>query len=270
MPVSVIPEHLAGLMLGEHAGDVVIDHDHLVDLAEPLLGEHADRRRAAADAHALFHRAVDDGRAARLHDDAGAAIDRHLDRLAVAEIEQRLAGDAAFFFAAMRQMIDAAEREHLRAVFAGRDVPDRLAGNAHGSAFRPEIAVGVDLQLHAAIGVDALGDDGHHVDAVDLRGDDERRRLVIGIGRAGADRGHERRRRADNAAIPIGGLFEERHDRAAFDHGALKQDMRIDADELAVAIGVAVAGAEHARLDEAHDRTGIAADLVVGRGGTST
>ncbi|GAC1549249.1 MAG: hypothetical protein NVS2B5_04190 [Beijerinckiaceae bacterium] len=40
--------------------------------------------------------------------------------------------------------------------------------------------------------------------------------------------------------------------------------MRIDADEFAVAIGVTVAGAKHARLDVAHDRAGIAADLVVG------
>src|SRR5690348_6533415 len=38
--------------------------------------------------------------------------------------------------------------------------------------------------------------------------------------------------------------------------------MRIDANQLAVVIGVAVAGPRRARLDVAHDRTGIAADLV--------
>src|SRR5579863_208829 len=38
--------------------------------------------------------------------------------------------------------------------------------------------------------------------------------------------------------------------------------MRIDAHQLAVVIGVAVAGSRRARLDVAHHRTGIAADLV--------
>src|SRR3954452_17438474 len=126
------------------------------------------RPGAATDAHALFHRAVDDRRMSRLYNDARAAVDRHFDDLAVAEIEQRLAGDAALFLAPMRQVIDAAEREHLRAVLAGGHVPDGLAGDANGRAFGPEMAVAVDLQLDAAIGVDALGDDGHHVDTRDL------------------------------------------------------------------------------------------------------
>ena len=55
-------EELAGLVLGEDAGDVVVDDDDLVDVAEPLLREDADRRRAAADAHALLLDAVDDRR----------------------------------------------------------------------------------------------------------------------------------------------------------------------------------------------------------------
>src|SRR3981081_3232638 len=40
--------------------------------------------------------------------------------------------------------------------------------------------------------------------------------------------------------------------------------MRVDAHQLAVVIGVAVAGARRPRLDVAHHRAGIAADLVVG------
>ena len=47
-------------------------------------------------------------------------------------------------------------------------------------------------------------------------------------------------------------------------HGAFQDHMRIDADELALVIGIAVAGARRARLDVAHHRTGIAADLVGG------
>ena len=73
-------EEAAGLVLGQHAGDVVVDDDHLVDMAVPLLGEDADRRRAAADAHALLAHAVDDRRLARPHDDRRAAVDRELDR----------------------------------------------------------------------------------------------------------------------------------------------------------------------------------------------
>ena len=45
---------------------------------------------------------------------------------------------------------------------------------------------------------------------------------------------------------------------------AVEQHMRIDAHQLAVLVGVAVAGARHARPDVAHHRTGVAADLVVG------
>ena len=83
MPVSGNVEQLAGLMLAENAGDVIVDHDDLVDLAVPLLGEHADRRRTAADPHPLFGDAVDDRRLAGLHHDSRAAVDRELDRLAV-------------------------------------------------------------------------------------------------------------------------------------------------------------------------------------------
>src|SRR6185437_2964978 len=149
-------EQLAGLMLGQHTGDVIVDHHHLVDLAEPLPREHADGRRAAPHAHSLLKLAVDDRRLAGLDDDSRAAVDAQLDRLAVAEIEQRLAGDAALFLSAMGEMVDAAEREHLRAVFAGGDVADRLALGAHQCTFGAEVAVGVDLLLDAAIAVDAL------------------------------------------------------------------------------------------------------------------
>src|SRR5262249_16941028 len=43
---------------------------------------------------------------------------------------------------------------------------------------------------------------------------------------------------------------------------SLQDKVRIDADELAVVIGVAIAGTRRARLDVAHHRTSIAADLV--------
>ncbi len=62
-------EQLAGLVLGEDAGDVII-HDHdFVHLAKPLLREHSDRRRTTADAHPLFAHAIDDRRLSGLHYD---------------------------------------------------------------------------------------------------------------------------------------------------------------------------------------------------------
>ena len=245
---------------------MVVDHHDLVDLAVPLLGEHADGRRAAADPHALFGNAVDDRRIAGLHHDGGAAVDREFDRLAVGEIHQRVAGDAAFLLGAAGQMMHAAERQHLRAVFAGRDMADRLALRAHGRGLRAEIAVGVDLHLDAAIAEDAFGHDRDHVDAVDFRGHDEGRGLVVGIGGAGADRGDEHVRLVDDLAVPVAAGLE-RHQPSAMRYRALQHDMRIDAHQLAVVIGVAIAGARRARLDVAHHRTGIAADLVATGGG---
>ena len=107
--------------------------------------------------------------------------------LRLQSVEQRVAGGAALGLRAAGQVMHAAERQHLRAVFAGRDVADRLARGAHRRRLGAEMAVGVDLHLDAAIGEDALGDDGDEIDALDLLADDEGRRLVVGIGRAGAD-----------------------------------------------------------------------------------
>src|ERR1700677_1051943 len=143
-------------MLGEHAGDVIVDYHDLVDLVAPLPREHANRRGAAADPHALFQLAVDFRRLAGGDDYPGAAVDRQLDSPPVAEVEQSLAGDAPLLLAAVRQMVDAAQREHLRAVFAGRDMADRLALRPDRGAFCSEMTIGVDLQLDAAIAVNAL------------------------------------------------------------------------------------------------------------------
>ena len=66
-----------------------------------------------------------------------------------------------------------------------------LALGAHGRLLRADEAVGIDLQLQAAIAEDALGHDGDHVDIAMPAGDDEGCGLVIGIGGAGADAGDE-------------------------------------------------------------------------------
>src|SRR5262249_12320618 len=191
------------------------------------------------------------------------AVDDKLYALAVAEIEQRLTGDAALSFAAMREVIDAAEREHLRAIFPGRHMADRLALGAHSRAFCAEVAVGVDLKLDAAIAVDALGDDRHHVDPVGLGGNNEGGGLIVGIGGAGADSGDQRNGPAEDVAAPGRLDIDERHNLAAFADGAVEEHMRIDPHQLAVLVGVAVARAGHPRSDVTEHRTGVAADLAV-------
>ena len=64
---------------------MVVDHDDFVRMAVPLLGEDADRGRPAADPHALFLDAIDDGRLVCRDDQFGAAVDFELDRFLVAQ-----------------------------------------------------------------------------------------------------------------------------------------------------------------------------------------
>src|SRR4051794_37265895 len=152
-------------MLGQHTGDVIVYHHHFVHLAVPLPREDADGGGAASHAHALLFDAVDQGCLAGFHDELSAAFDRKLDRLAVAQVHHELARDAALFLAAAGEMVHAAEREHLRAVFSGGDVPHRFAATAHGRLLGTEPAVGVDLHFEAAVAEDAFGHDRDHVHA---------------------------------------------------------------------------------------------------------
>ena len=48
-----MPRTLAGLMFGQDTGDMIVNDNDLVDVAEPLLGENSNGGGAAADAHAL-------------------------------------------------------------------------------------------------------------------------------------------------------------------------------------------------------------------------
>ena len=145
---------------------------------------------------------------------------------------------------------------------------DRLAIDPHEIAFRAKMPVGIDFHLHAAIAEDPLGDDGDHIHAVDLAGDDERRGLVVGIGRSGADRGDEGLTIGQHVALPGIALviaIQERYDLAAALDPVLQDRQRVQTHQLATLIGVSVTGAGSAIGDVAHDRTGIAADLLAGR-----
>ena len=232
-------------MLGEHAGDVVIDDDHLVDLAVPLLGEHADRGRAAADPHALFRDAVDDRRLAGLHDDRGAAVDREFDRLAVAEPSSASQVTRPSFLEPPVRWWTPPSDSICEPYSPVVTWPIGSPSRADGGALRAEIAVGVDLHLDAAIAENALGHDGDHVDAVDFRRHDERRRLVVGIGGAGADRRDELARPLTSS--PSHSPRPERNHRAAMREGALEH-VGIDANQFAIMVGVAVACARRPGL----------------------
>ena len=93
----------------------------------------------------------------------------------------------------------------------------------------------------------------------------ERRGLVIGIGRARANRGDERFAAAADQSVPSHSRprSEKRHDRIAARHGAIENNMRIDPHKLPVMIAVAVARSGSSRLDVAQHRASIAADGVV-------
>ena len=249
-------EEAAGLVLGQDARDVVVDHDNLVRMAIPLLGEHADGGGAAADPHALLTLVIDDGGAARLDHHLGATLHPDFHRPAAAEVEHGLAGYIALALGAAGQVAHAAQGQHLGAVLGRGDVADLLALAHDGRLLGAEIAVGVDLHLEAAVAEDALRDHGDHIHALGLAGDDEGGGLVIGIGGARADAGHEALGRLDDLAVPALAAFEEGHDAL----GALRHHQGIDARQYPIRVGIAVAGTDLARADAAQDRAGVAAD----------
>ena len=139
---------------------------------------------------------------------------------------------------------------------------DRFALDPHHVALLADMAVGVDLHLGAAIGEDALGHHGDHVDAFDLLGNDKGGGLVIGIGGAGADGGDKPALALDDVTVPVTGLvtLQERHQ---FLGCRLDHRQRIEPHQSAAVIGIAVAGPGLAIGDIAHHRAGIAADLFL-------
>ena len=92
-------------------------------------------------------------------------------------------------------------------------MPHLFAPRAHGRGFGAEVAVGVDLHLHAAIAEDSLRHDGDGIDARMGGADDEGRGLVVRIGGAGADAGDEAARGIEQLAVPA--AFREGNDRPA-------------------------------------------------------
>src|SRR5262245_13326126 len=103
------------------------------------------------------------------------------------------------------------------------------------------MAVGVDLHLDAAIAEDAFGHDSDEVDAFDVLADNEGGRLVVGISGAGTDRGHELPG-LDERAVPVLRFAGKGDGRPAPLDRMLQDDKRIEPDDPAIAVAVAVAG----------------------------
>ena len=139
-------------------------------------------------------------------------------------------------------------------------MPHDLAFRAHDGLFVTNMAVGINFNLHPAIAEDTLGHDGDHIDIVNLLADDKRRRLVIGVGGSSADCGDKLPARLDYVAVPrerLVATVEKRNRRhAAFDHG-----QRIEPDQIATLVGIAITGARFPFSNKTQHRTGIAANL---------
>src|SRR5215469_6683704 len=67
-------------------------------------------------------------------------------------------------------------------------------------------------------------------------------------------------------AIPVLFCLEEPYDRHAPRHGMTEDEVRIDANELAIVVAITVTGACPAGLDITHDWASIAADGIIGHG----
>ena len=177
------------LVLGQDTRDVVVHHHHLVAQAQPLTRKHADRCRATTHAHTLLSHTVNDRRTTGLQHHLGTVFNLHLGGLVVAQGVHEFQGHAALFFTPTGEVVHTTQAEHLRAVFGGGHMAHLFALVKHRSPLIAQIPVGVDLHLQTAIAKDALGHHSHHVHALGLGSDDERRRFVIGVGGGRANAG---------------------------------------------------------------------------------
>ena len=142
-----------------------------------------------------------------------------------------------------------------------------LAFHAHVGLLGTQVAVGVDLDLEAAVTEDALGDHGHHVHALHFGRHDEGRGFVIGIGGGRAHAGDKDLIGMDQVAIPGRGcgIFAARHKRHQLGLGlrefAAQQNHRVQAHQHPIVVGVAVTSADTPHRYLAQHRAGIAFDF---------
>ena len=240
------------LVLGEHAGDVVVHHHHFIAKAQPLTGEHANRRRAATHPHALLGHTIDHRRLSGLQSKLRAAFDLNLCGLLVAQHMHEFQRHATLFFAAAGEVMNPTQAQHLRAVFGGGDMAHFLTPEKHRRPLGSQKPIGVNLHLEAAITEDALGHHGHHVDIARARRDDERRGFVIGVSGGSPDARHKhfiRLRRQSRQHLGSGVIVGARHQRGVLGQRcrlSLQPDHRIQSHQDTRLIGVPIASADAA------------------------
>ncbi len=84
--------------------------------------------------------------------------------------------------------MDAAEREHLRAVFCSNHVAYLLSLTTDRSLFRANIAIGVDLNFIAAVTENTFCYNRYHIHFIMFAGNDKRSRFIVRICSSGSDR----------------------------------------------------------------------------------
>src|SRR5690349_21115756 len=138
-----------------------------------------------------------------------------------------------------------------------------LTLRTHCAAFGTQMAIGIDLHLHAAVAEDSFRDNCDHIDPFHLRRDNEGCRFVIGVSRARANGGDKCLGVADQRSVPILAALDKWHDGFATLNSAIQHDVRVQAHQLAVFVAVAIARSSAPGLDVAKHRTGIATDCIV-------
>ena len=238
----------AGQVLGEQAAHVVVDDDDLVHGFLHLLGEQAHSGGAAADAHPGLGDAVDDGSLAGLGNDLDHAVlglDAQLHLLAVGQLHD---GTGHHEAVGAGQAVGAAHVDHLGAVLLGGDHAHHLAAAVDGIAFLADVGVGVQLHGNGGVAQRSLGHDGDHLHAVTDVGDDVRGGTDAGIVGARAHSG-------DDGTVQLGIMIGD---------GIVVHHQSAVADQFAVLVGIALAGAGVTHGNMALDRAGRADNALIG------
>ena len=127
--------------------------------------------------------------------------------------------------------------------------------------FGAEVAIGIYLQLNAAVAEDSFRHYGDHINTLHLGGNDEWRWFVVGIGSTCANGSHECFRLGNDVAVPFLAL-KKRYDGVAARQGTIEHNVGIQSNQLSILIAVAIAGTGTPRLDVAQYRTRIAANGI--------
>ncbi len=175
---------------------------------------------------------------------------------ALASAQHRFTRNHALFLAAAGQVMHAAQAKHLAAVFGGGDMADRLARWPAPARFQARDGGRCRSSPSGRNSENTPSDTTVTMSTPSISDrDDERRRLVVRIGRSGADGGDEQvlGRRSDCRTSPRRRSAPAPGERTATVNGSMRVSAPVD-------VAVAVAGAGLARPNAAQHRAGVAGD----------